>query len=49
MGQMNLRIDDDLKRRFMAHIKSRHMSASSLIVEWIKEWTDTCDEEGGTP
>ena len=38
--RLNIRIDDELKKEFMALCKKKAINSSELVRQLIKEWTD---------
>lgn len=38
MGQLNIRIDDDLKEAFIRKAKENNTSATELLIEYMKEY-----------
>lgn len=44
MGQLNIRIDDELKDAFIKKAKECNTSATELLVEYIKQYLATPDK-----
>jgi antitoxin component of RelBE/YafQ-DinJ toxin-antitoxin module len=41
MGQLNIRIDEELKEAFIKKAKERNTSATELLIEYMKQYLAT--------